>query len=255
MKTIYVCSDTITGIFSAIHDAWKSGKTEYDCGIAFRGMVDAEFFCDYVEVEENQKKAILVENLIRKNLGQLAYWSIYHAALSEAADKGDVILGTMMAARNLRDSTRIMEHLSHPKVERVFELSRKVGGEAHMMKGVLRFQELENGILYAKITPKAQILTCIAPHFADRLPLENWMIHDAAHHMFVVHEAQKKWVLLWDKDLDLEGKLKFSRQELVYEELWKSFCKTIAIEERYNPKCQRQHLPLRYRSDMVEFGI
>ena len=29
-----------------------------------------------------------------------------------------------------------MEHLSHPKVEKVFELSRRVGAEAHALKRV-----------------------------------------------------------------------------------------------------------------------
>ena len=34
MKKIYVCNDTITGIFSAIYDAWKEGREEkrvWDC--------------------------------------------------------------------------------------------------------------------------------------------------------------------------------------------------------------------------------
>ena len=32
MKKIYVCNDTITGIFSAIYDAWKEGREEKDTG-------------------------------------------------------------------------------------------------------------------------------------------------------------------------------------------------------------------------------
>ena len=168
-------------------------------------------------------------------------------------DKGDAILGTMLAARTLPDSTRIMEHLSHPKVEKVFELSRTVGGEAHALKGFLRFQELKSGILYAQITPKSQVLTCLAPHFADRLPLENWMIHDKSHDMFVVHEAKKKWVLIWDDMLDRKGNLEVSEKEAQYSRLWKDFCKTIAIESRANRRCQLQHLPLRFRPNMVEF--
>ncbi len=28
MKTVYVCSDTVTGIYSGIYDAWKSRKEE-----------------------------------------------------------------------------------------------------------------------------------------------------------------------------------------------------------------------------------
>lgn len=255
MKTIYVCSDTVTGIFSGIYDAWKTGKTEEECGIALKGMLEQQLFCDYVEVEETEHKAIAVEALIKKHLGRQAYWDIYHAVLSSDREKGDAVLGTMLAAKTLSDSTKIMEHLSHPKVEKVFELSRNVGGEAHALKGFLRFRELENGVLYARITPKAQVLTCLAPHFADRLPLENWMIHDKTHNMFVVHEAGKKWVLLWDELWnDIDENLQFSEKEMEYERLWKGFCHTIAIESRENPRCQLQHLPLRFRPNMVEFG-
>lgn len=253
MKTVYVCSDTITGIFSGIYDAWRAGKKEEECSIAFHGQVEAELFCDYTEVEETGHKAEAVERLIKRHLGRLAYWDIYHAALSADSEKGDAILGTMLAAKTIPDSTKIMEHLSHPKVEKVFELSRRVGGEAHALKGFLRFQELENGVLYSGITPKSQVLTCLAPHFADRLPMENWMIHDKVHNMFVVHEAGKKWVLLWDEQFQMDDKLKLSEKEKEYAKLWKGFCRTIAIESRENPGCQLQHLPLRFRPDMVEF--
>lgn len=256
MKTIYVCSDTVTGIFSGIYDAWRTGKKEEECGIALKGMLEQQLFCDYVEVEETEHKAVAVESLIKRHLGRRAYWDIYHAVLSEDKEKGDAVLGTMLAAKTLPDSTRIMEHLSHPKVEKVFELSRNVGGEAHALKGFLRFQELENGVLYARITPKSQVLTCLAPHFSDRLPMENWMIHDKTHNMFVVHEAGKKWVLLWDElgnGLWDEKVLVMSEKEQEYERLWQGFCKTIAIESRENPRCQRQHLPLRFRPNMVEF--
>ena len=35
--------------------------------------------------------------------------------------------------------------------------------------------------------------------------------------------------------------------------LWKTFFTAIAIEERKNPYCQRNHLPLRFRDLMTEF--
>lgn len=252
MKAVYLCSDTITGIFSAIYDAWKTGKDEGECGIALKGTFEQELFCEYFETVETSEKAQAVENLIKKHLGRRAYWDLYHAALSWDREKGDAILGTMLAARKIPDSTRIMEHLSHPEVEKVFELSRNVGGEAHSYKGFLRFKELVNGVLYSEITPKNQVLTCLAPHFADRLPLENWMICDKTHQMFVVHEANKRWVLVWDEDTDHSSIPQVSDQELLYAGLWKSFCKTIAIETRINPKRQLSHLPLRYHRDMLE---
>lgn len=255
MKDIYVCSDTVTGIFSAIYDAWKSGKDEEQCGIALKGMLEQELFCEYYPTEETEKKARAVEHLIQKHMGSRAYWDIYHAALSYDREKGDAILGTMMAARKLKDSTRIMEHLSHPKVEKVFELSRNVGGEAHSFKGFARFRELINGVMYCEIAPKNQVLTCLAPHFADRFPRENWMIHDKTHKMFVIHESGKQWVVVWGEKVNLEMLENVSEKEVEYAKLWKSFCKTISIESRKNPRCQMQHLPLRYRPDMVEWNI
>ena len=56
MKKIYVCNDTITGIFSAIYDAWKEGREEKECGIAIKGMLEQELFCEYMLVEENLHK-------------------------------------------------------------------------------------------------------------------------------------------------------------------------------------------------------
>ena len=254
MKTIYICTDSVTGIYSGIYDAWKSGKREDACGIALKGMVEQELFCDYIEVEESQRKASAVDKMIRKHLGTTAHRDLYYALLSGDREKGNAVLGTMLAARRLSDSSRIMDHLSHPMVEKVFELSRAVGGEAHNLKGFLRFRELENGVLYAPVRPKAQVLTCLAPHFADRLPQENWMIHDKNHQMFAVHESGKKWVLVQDQDARLDKIRQESREEQQYARLWKGFCKAIFIEERKNPRCQLQHLPLRYRADMTGFS-
>lgn len=223
MKTVFVCNDTV--------------------------------FCDYVEVEETEHKAMAVESLIRRHLGERAYGAIYHALMSADQKKGDAVLGTMLAARQLKDSTKIMDHLGHPKVEKVFELARNVFGEAHSYKGFLRFRELKNGVLYAEITPKNQVLTCLAPHFAERLPVENWMIHDKPHKSFAVHEAGKQWVIVWGESFDEETFQDVSEKEEKYAKLWTGFCRTIAVESRINPKCQQKNLPYRFRGNMVEFTM
>ena len=57
MKTIYICTDSITGIFSAVHEAWKDRCREGASGIAIRGSVEPELFCEYREIGENESKA------------------------------------------------------------------------------------------------------------------------------------------------------------------------------------------------------
>jgi len=253
MKRVYICRDTVTGLYSAVYDAWSECRNDGEAGIALKDHIVPELFCEYVETREAEKKALAVEKLIRSHLGEYAYGRLYYASLSYEADKGDAIFGTMRAARKLTDSTRIMDHLTEPSVRRCFELSRNVGNEAHFFKEFLRFRELKSGVLFAKIEPKNQVLTCIAPHFADRLPLENWMIYDKTHGMFVVHEARKKWVLVSDVCADESRFDEFSESEEEIQKLWKGFFHTISIEERESYARQRQHLPIWYRKNMVEF--
>lgn len=252
MKKVFICSDTVTGIFSAIYDAWKLMPQPGEAGIALRGRVEQELFCDYIEVEENAKKAASVEKLIKKHLGNEAYGNLYQAMLSYDERKGDAVLGTMLEAKRIPDSRKIMNHLAAPCVRKVFELSRAVGNEAHFHKEFIRFRELENGVLFAKINPKAQVLVCIADHFYNRLPLENWLIYDETHKAALVRRVGKRWVLVVGEEIDMRQAQRISQTEQMYEKLWRGFCKTISIKERENKQLQRQNMPLWYRVNMVE---
>lgn len=166
MKTMYICSETLVGMYSALYDAWRESR-DTDAGIELRGEIQQRFFCDYRIVSEEVQKAVKMERMIKKNLGYNAYWHIYQSLLSDDAGKVEAVFRTMQEARHVNDSRRIMEHLANPDVARVFELSRKVSNEAHMYKEFIRFRELENRVLFSEIRPRAQILTCIADHFAD----------------------------------------------------------------------------------------
>ncbi|MBO5112249.1 MAG: DUF4130 domain-containing protein, partial [Lachnospiraceae bacterium] len=91
------------------------------------------------------------------------------------------------------------------------------------------------------------------PHFADRLPLENFVIHDEVRNIFAVHPAGKEWFLMQGKEgMELPDHC-FSAGEEKYSELFCSFFHTIAIKERHNKELQRGMLPLRYRKYMTEF--
>ena len=123
MKKVFICEDSISGIYSGIYDAWKLALQDEMVGIAIQGMVEQELFSNYVEVVVNEKKTIAVENLIKKHLGSEVYWNIYHALLSHDEKKGDAVLGMMLEARKIPDSKKIMNHLADPTVQKVFQLS------------------------------------------------------------------------------------------------------------------------------------
>lgn len=253
MKRVYVCQDNVTSLFSALYDAWKEKRQSGDAEIAFRGNVETKFFCEYTEVTSSEEKAAAVQKMISRHLGEEAYRMLYYAALSADLEKGNAIWGSMIAARNIKDSTKIMQHLTEPNVRKAFELYRNVSNEAHFFKEILRFRELKSGILFAKIEPKSQILTAIASHFSDRLPLENFMIYDETHQMAVIHESKKNWVVVSGVSIDFEGLDSYSESEQEIEKLWKTFFQSIAIKERESYERQRAHFPIWYRKNAVEF--
>ena len=114
---------------------------------------------------------------------------------------------------------------------------------------------MENGILFSEITPKNHILASLGDHFSNRFPLENWMIYDKTYKEFLVHKMQHDCVLVTGEEINWEAAGRITEKEKEYETLWKGFFESISIKERENPRCQRTHLPLRYRGDMTEFNV
>lgn len=252
MKQVYICNDTVTGICSALYDAWKEER-HGEAGIELKGKIQQQLFCEYKVVVESEKKSQSLQKMIKRYLGYNAYWDVYHAILSDDDQKGEAVFRMMQEARTLDDSTKVMEHLGNPDVARVFELSRRVSNEAHVYKEFIRFRELENRVLFSEISPKNQVLTCIADHFSDRFPLENWIIYDKTHEVFLLHRERGRWKLVWGEELDKEVTYRISKEQKKYECLWKGFFESVSIKERENPKLQQTHLPKRYRREMTEF--
>ena len=253
MKRRYICTDTVTGVLSAIYDAWLYDRKDTEAGIVFWGSVQQEMFCEYCEVKEEEIKAAAVHRLIRNHLGEEAETAIGYALLSEDPGKGTAVLRTMIEAQNLPEGKRIMGHLSHPAVQKVFELSRNVSRESHAWTEFLRFRELSGGILYAGITPRNFVLPSIADHFSNRFPLENFVICDETHCAYLLHPKQKSWIIFRDEERKWEIEASCSSQEEEWQRLWKGFKKSVTIQERKNRKLQQMNMPLRYRSGMSEY--
>jgi len=252
VRKVYLCGQTMNGIYSALYDAWKSSRDE-EAGIAFTDTVEHQLFCEYVEVVEDRRKGVAVDKLIRDHLGEKAYWDIYHALLSEDAKRADAVFHVLQDARAVKDSKRIMEHLTNPAVGKVFELKRRVANEAHLFLEFIRFRELEGGVMFSEISPRNRVLTCFGDHFGNRFPLENWMIYDKTHKEALLHRARAPWILISGEELDEELTKRVTEREKEFACLWRGFFQAIAIEERRNPSCQRTHLPLHFRKDMLEF--
>lgn len=250
---IFLCQDSIDGIFTGIYNAWESKLGHENVKVDIDENTNMELFCEYIKVETDTQKSLKVSRTINNRMGYDCYADICQAALSNSEGKADAIYRVLILAFSLGNPKKVMDYLSNPFVLKVFELSRAVGNEAHHYLGFVRFKELHNGVLFSTIAPKNNIVTLISSHFCDRLPCENWMIHDEIRGITMVHQENCAPVLVTGKELDLNQVSKVSDSELELQELWKAFCKSISIEGRKNLDLQQQNLPDRFRNHMVEF--
>lgn len=261
MRIIYVCEDSLTGIFSGIYEVWKRKMTAEEADLEVGDSFERRLFCEYIFCKAEERKALAVIRMIQKNLGADVYEKISYALLSADRRKADMVFRAMLEAKKLSRKDRLMEHLGNEAVRAVFGMYRQVANEAHHYKGFVRFRELKNKTLFAKIEPKHAVLPCIAEHFADRFPQENWVIYDKTHEVFLIHEKGKRYYFL-QQYMCMKGDSGsaqnitggFSEEEMDYETLWKGFVQSISVAERENRALQNQNLPLRFRTNLVEFS-
>lgn len=253
MKQIYLCEDSVDGMLSALYDAWKECRNG-EAEIEPEGQVQCQLFSSYRHVETDRRKAGKVTDMLRKNLGGSACQDIFYALLSDYADRGTAVFRVMQSARYISNSKNVMQNLGNPDVARVFFLSRKVANEVHHYIEFVRFRELENGVLFSQISPKFPILECLAGHFSDRFPRENWMICDKIRSVFLIHRSGEECRIVRGQELNQEMAERVSVSQVTFENLWKVFFSSVTIAERENPECQRNHLPYRFRDEMPEFG-
>ena len=246
-KIICVCEDSVDGIFTAIYKAWEIGTSK--TLIEIRGIKTMTLFAEYIEVNTDTELASKVAASIHSKISEEVYYYVYRAALADDSDKAQYIYEFLLKA--FRMGKDIIHKLQDESVMKIFELARKVGNESHKYLGFVRFCELENGILSAKINPLANVVSIVAEHFADRLHNENWVILDTTRNIAAVHRAGYGFVLTNDiSEQDLDQFSNKSENEEKYQLLWNRFFDTIAIEERKNKKLQQQLMPLRYRKYM-----
>lgn len=196
-------------------------------------------------VATNLERATHVRGAIARKISPRALELCEHVFLSCLAKKEMAMLRFLLLG--FEQGARVTNALADPVVAEMLKAEKHLLGEAHLLKGFIRFADHE-GKLIASIHPKNFVLPLLAPHFADRYAMETLLIFDETHQVALVYDKGKAQLV------DLEEELSFepSETELYYQQLWKQFYRTIAIEARENPRCRMTHMPKRYWAHMVE---
>lgn len=284
-----LCEDSLEGIFTGVYEAYRRKLPPLQTHVQAGEVENYRLFMQYVEIPSEPEKAVKVMRTLQSRFGEEAYSALCAAAAAKDERKADAIYHLIVKGLSCKNPKQIMGDLADDAVRTVFELNRSVSNEAHHLIEFLRFEELKEGILFARIGPKHDVLVYLGPHFADRLPLEDFVIYDEIREQLLLHPKGEEWyirriakqfapgltkadtlelakpdassmpnlnasglALKSDTPLITREWLKYSDEEQIYRELFRHFRHKIAIKERTNKALQRQHMPLKYQTYMPE---
>lgn len=244
MMLQYIYDGSFDGLLTSIYEAYYRREEIED--IVPRDSMEDNFLVQKIFISTDKEKSSRVYEAIENKISEEALKRVFHVYLSELPGHGITILKYLRLGFKLGPQVDL--NLSNDIILKMDNINYKVSMEKHRLLGLIRFKQLENGILYSSIEPDYNLVALLAPHFASRMMNENWVIHDVKRGIGVLYN-KKEWIV---KDIEVTDPLVVKEDEDEYQDLWKIYFKSIAIQSRINPKLQRRNMPMRYWKHLVE---
>lgn len=241
---VYLYDGSFEGLLTCVFEA--NASKEKELSIKNRETYIPSFLDEVKEIETDMEKFGRVYSSIPKKISGHAQEIIYRAWLSEDENAADLIYHFLRVGYKI--GSRVTDFIQDPLINKIMNLDLKVRRETHRFLGLLRFSELSGGVFYAAYEPDFNITGLIAPHFAGRLSIQPFIIHDKKRNICAVFDGSE--VILTDKTPLIPEVENSTVDE--YASLWKTFFKTIAIAERKNPRAQMQFMPKKYWKNLTE---
>lgn len=240
----YLYDGTFEGLLTCIYHHYY---TEKALGIFRREEYQSTMLGGFREVETEEEKAVTVYDAIERKVSAADLKRIYKVFCCDMEGKETKILNYVRLGF-VKGACVSLLH-GDPIVYPVQQAEHKINGEIHRLKGLIRFSELEDRVLYCKIEPDHDVVEFLAEHFTDRFKNEPFIIHDQKRKKALI-AYQGHWYI---SDFTEKDVMPLSRQEEDYRRLWKSYFENMAIKERINPRCQKNMMPVRYWKHLTEF--
>lgn len=244
---IYAYDGSFEGLLTAVHTAYYSREDPEQ--IMSVGDCQQSFLCRVREIETDTDKSAAVYRSIERKISPNALFNVQRVYLSDDRERGTMVFNYLKLGFHM--GARVDMFTQNEWVIRVVNTAKRVSNEAHWMREFIRFSEMENGVLFAKIEPDNNVLEMVCPHFADRLSCLPWVIADARRGLAAIYDT-KEWQIV---TYDTANNLEYSENEADYQRLWKKFYNTIGIQSRKNDRLRMQLMPKKYWKNMTEFRI
>ena len=192
---------------------------------------------------------------LQKRLSAMALSVITVTWLSELPET-DMLLFRYI--RKAIDAPRTIElNFGDPDVLEVSKVWKKVTNERLRVIQFLRFQKAADGTFFAAVKPVYNVLPLTLPHLKDRFADQCWLLYDLKREYGYYYDLKEATEVRFEEKeahllSGLLGEELMDADEKLFQQMWKTYFKSIAIKERLNPKLHRQHMPARFWKYMPE---
>ncbi|RXJ86532.1 TIGR03915 family putative DNA repair protein [Arcobacter sp. CECT 8985] len=201
---------------------------------------------ELLEIKTDEKKASKVLESIKKHFSKNTFHTILNIFMCDNHNFELHLLNfIILGFRNKKE----LSNINNSSIFFIQNLEKQLFSAKHKMTGFLRFEELEDKTLYAKIQSQFNLSYFLGIHFYKRLNNQNYIIHDINRKLAFIKNEN----FLGVQSIASFEQPTLSKNEQKFKKLWSSFFQAVTIESRKNVKLQKNLVPLLYRTYMTEF--
>ena len=240
---ILLYDGTFEGFLSLVYEVYykKLKPTKI-----YKNLPNEILFEEILEINSSKESGIKVLNAIKTKFPKEILEKILNIFMCDSKEFEMALLEYIVIG--FKDSKQLY-NINNSCVFYLNNLEKELFRVTHKLTGFIRFEELEDKTLYAKIESKFNVVYFLGRHFLKRFNNQNFIIHDINRKLAFVkiqNDFSVQEVAFFDEP-------NYSPNEEKFQKLWKSFFSGVTINERTNLKLQTQMVPLLYRTYMSEF--
>lgn len=239
---VYAYDGSFDGFLCCVHSYYYSVFNPVD--IVSEDSLETTLY-PVVTIETQEEQVKKVSNAIINKMSESCFDFLQESLLTCLEGKEMQMLRYLMLGFKM--GARVQHLVADDAVNALIKAHRHMERERHLYLGIVRFYKAED-VYISSIKPKNQILPLIAYHFKERFAKQTFMIYDETHGQALLYSKGQSRIIKAE-GIELP---KPSENERNTQRLWKLFYDTIAIKERYNPKCRMNFIPKRTWDRLTE---
>ncbi len=250
---VFIYDKTWDGLLTAVFDAYN--RRTFPDALLEEGAI-LPLFCDetYMVITDEEKSGRVWRGL-EKKLSASALSGLAVCWLSELPEVAMLLFNYIRKAIDTPQSIEL--NFGDPDVLQLSKIWKQVSNERLRVVQFLRFQKTTDETYFAPVEPLYNVLPLTLPHLQNRYAGQKWLIYDIKREYGYYYDREETREVRFEEKGEhlltgIVGEELLDKDELLFQQLWKTYFKSIAIKERINPRLHKQHLPVRFWKYLTE---